>query len=635
MPNRQSYLFAAAGCLGFALSSPVQADNTDSFADYSLEQLGEVRVISVVRQETRLADAPASVYVISAADIRRAGATTLTDALRLAPNLQVAQADTRNVAVSARGFSSTLANKMLVLVDGRSIYSPLFSGVFWDVQDVMMEDVERIEVISGPGATIWGANAVNGVINVITSAARDTQGASLGFEAGRLRQSAAARFGGSMKNGGHYRLYAKQQRLDDTVTENGQPDGTAIRRSQAGFRVDWEQGAYSYTVSGDAYSGQLGEPMQPAIDTNGANIMARMIRKLGPGEQLRVQAYYDHTDRHRRGGGGGDLLDMLDIEVQHGLRFGDKHQFVWGGGYRHARDRVEQGPIFKFYPTPKELHWANLFAQDEISMAENTRLTLGVKLEHNNYTGIEVLPNARLAWHLPQDSLAWASLSRTVRAPARIDRDMHVELGSAGLPFSIDGGPAFESETANVLELGYRAQPSNSLSYAATAFYADYARLRTLEPVSLTSRQFQNRAGGSARGIEMWGRMNVTDAWRIDAGLVLQDIKTALRPDSADVTSQAGLGTNDPTHYWSLRSTHDLAPNLHASLHLRYVSRLPAPAVKSYTSLDARLAWQPRPDIDIAVVGRNLLNKRHLEFSPAGARQFVQRSVQLQVALHF
>ncbi len=582
-----------------------------------------------------MADAPASSYVISAADIRRAGARTLPAALRLAPNLLVAQADTRNYAISARGYGNTLSNKLLVLIDGRSIYSPLLSGVFWDVQDVMLDDVERIEVISGPGATIWGANAVNGVINIITRPAGDTAGGMFSATAGAQTRDAALRYGGKLASGAHYRVYGKGQRLAATLTDSGHDDGTAIRRLQAGFRVDWQRGDDAYTVSGDAYRGRLGMPLQPAIDSGGANLVARMVRRLGADEQLRVQLYYDHTDRHQPNGGGGDELDTVDIEVQHGLRLGQRHQLVWGGGYRHARDRVEQGPVFKFLPSRKELHWANLFVQDEISVRQDVRVTLGVKFEHNNYTGMEILPNARLAWHLHPDGLLWSGLSRTVRAPARFDRDLLVELGSAGVPFSIEGGPRFESETAKVFEFGYRYQPSAGLSFAITGFVSEYARLRTLEPVGVTAFQFENRAVGHARGVELWGRWQVMPAWRLDGGLVLQNVDTERLPGSADISALAGFGTNDPRRYWSLRSSHQLAPGLHADLHLRHVARLPAPVVPAYQELDARIAWRYSPRLELALAGVNLLDARHLEFRPAGATQLVRRAIHLQAAISF
>ncbi len=638
---RKSQFFAIAA-LCASIAPPAAAAGqaaaggvlTDTLADFSIEQLADIVITSVVRQETRLADAAASVYVISASDIRRSGAATLPEVLRLAPNLHVAQADARNYAITARGLSSTLENKLLVLIDGRSIYSPLFSGVFWDMHDLMLDDVERIEVISGPGATIWGANAVNGVINIITRPAGDTQGGLLALDAGQRGGGASLRHGGKLASGAHYRVYGKHQRVADTQFETGQRDDSGMHRAQAGFRIDWARGADGYTLSGDAYRGRLGQARLQDLDTSGVNLVARLTRRLGEHEQLRLQAYLDHTDRHARGG-GGDRLDTFDIEAQHGIRLGGRHDVVWGGGYRIARDRVTQGPVFQFMPTHKDLRWANVFAQDEVALGPRLRLTVGLKFEHNNYTGTEALPNARLAWSVNDSGLLWASASRTVRAPSRTDRDLHVPLGAAGLPFSIDGGPAFESETARVLELGYRSQSSATLSYAATLFHADYRRLRTLEPVGGPSMQFQNRAVGTVRGVEMWSRWQATPAWRLDAGLTVQDVATRPLPGSLDITNAAGLGTNDAGHYWTLRSSHELARNLSADVSVRYVGSLPAPEVPSYREVDARLAWRPQPDLELAVAAGNLLHARHLEYRPGGARQFPHRTVQMQLVKRF
>lgn len=623
--------------LCLALAPPALAAQTgaaDSFADLSIEALGDVVVTSVVRQEGHLADAPASLYVISASDIRRSGAVTLTDALRLAPNLFVAQADSRNFAITARGAASTLADKMLVLIDGRSVYSPLFSGVFWDVQDVMLEDIERIEVISGPGATIWGANAVNGVINILTRPASATQGGRASVDVGNRARGAAVRYGATAGAGMHYRLYAKRQLLDNAVTASGDADGTAIRREQAGARMDWVRGADTYTFSGDIYQGRLGQPGLPSIATSGANAMARMVRHIGAHEQLRVQVYYDRTDRHQQGGGGGDRVDTIDGEIQHGRRFGERHNVVWGAGYRTARDVVEQGPVFKFYPGYRRMKWANLFAQDEIVLNPTLRLTLGLKVERNPYTGNERLPNARLAWQATGNSLVWAGLSRSVRSPARIDRDLYVAGAASGLPFDIAGGPQFESEKADVMELGYRSQ-ADLWTFSATAFASDFEQLRTLEPVGADTAQFLNKAAGRSRGLEAWGTLRLGPSWRIDAGGVVQRIRKQWQPDSVDLTAYAGLGTNDPAHYWKVRSTHELSEAMTATLHWRKVGRLPAPAVPSYHELDASLVWQVGPRVELALVGRNLLRPQHLEYSPAGARQFVARSIHASAFIQF
>ena len=608
-----------------------------SLVDFSLEQLADIVVTSVSRQETRLAEAPASIYIISGADIRRAGATSLPEALRLAPNLQVARADARSYAVTARGFSSTIENKLLVLIDGRSVYSPLFSGVFWDMQDVVMEDIERIEVISGPGATIWGANAVNGVINIITRAAGDTQGGLLVAGAGSEARSGALRYGGALGNGGHYRAYGQYTDVAGTLNAAGVLAHNGLRRRQAGFRADWNGAVHDVTVSGDAYQGTLDAAIGLPTRIAGANLVGRVNSLLADGSELRLQAYLDHTERDQDNS-GAQILDTIDLEAQRGVRIGDAHSVVWGGGYRFSRDRLEGGPVLSFIPALRHEHWGNVFAQDEITLREALRLTLGVKLEHNGYTGLEVLPNAHLSWSVDADSLLWAGASRTVRSPSRFDRDLFVINRNAapGAPrYAIEGGPQFDSETAKVLELGYRGQQSAALTYSATLFCSDYDRLRTLEPVAGQGAQFRNMGEGTARGLEMWGRWQVRENWRLTGGAVLQRIRTGLLPGSLDASGATGLASNDPSHYWSLRSSHDLADDLQADLLLRHVGSLPAPAVPSYSELDARIAWQPRRNVELSLTGQNLLHRAHAEFGAAGTRQQLERAVLAKLALRF
>jgi iron complex outermembrane receptor protein len=611
-----------------------------SLVDFSLEQLADIVVTSVSRQETRLADAPASIYLISAADIRRAGAATLPEALRLAPNLQVAQSDARSYAITARGFSSTIENKLLVLVDGRSVYSPLFSGVFWDAQDVVMEDIERIEVISGPGATIWGANAVNGVINIITRSAAETQGGLVVASAGARSRSATARYGMPLANGGHYRVYAQHTAASQTYSEAGAAGRNAWRRQQAGFRADWSGRAHDVTVSGDGYQGTLDSAAGPDIRIAGANLLGRVDSRLADGSDLRVQAYLDHTERDQPNS-GAQLLDTVDFEAQHGTHIGAAHTLVWGGGYRYSRDRIQGGPVLQFMPAERGLHWGNLFAQDEIALREALRLTLGLKFEHNGYTGTEALPNLHLAWNLGNDQLVWAGASRTVRTPSRLDRDLWVVDTRDSRPdaprYTLSGSPQFDAETARVLELGYRGQHDGVFSYSATFFYSDYERLRTLEPAggAGAGAQFRNFGRGNARGLEMWSRWSPREDWRLSGGLVLQHIRTSLIPGSQDISGASGLATNDPSHYWSLRSSHDLADDLQADVTLRRVGSLPQPAVPAYSELDARLAWQPRPALELSLNGQNLLHRSHPEFGPAGTRQMIARTVSVKLALRF
>jgi iron complex outermembrane receptor protein len=634
-PSPRQFPFAVA--LALASCHAGAAEQAPSLLDFSLEQLGDIVVTSVSRRQTRLAEAPASIYAISGSEIRRAGAASLPEALRLAPNLQVARADARTYAVTARGFGSTLENKLLVLIDGRSVYSPLFSGVFWDMQDLLIEDIERIEVISGPGATTWGANAVNGVINIITRSSADTQGGLLVAGAGSAANSGALRYGGKLGNGGRYRVYGQYKEGADTENEAGGPRRTGWRRRQAGFRTDWSGGRRDLTVSGDAYDGMLGTLNGRDIRVAGANLLGRFDSRLSDSSELRLQAYFDHTERDQNSS-GAQVLDTLDLEAQHGAHIG-RHSVVWGGGYRVSRDQVETGAVLRFTPAERTLHWGNVFAQDQVSLRPGLRLTLGMKFERNSYTGFEKLPNVHLAWSVGGDSLLWAGASRTVRAPSRIDRDLWVidtRNPAPGAPrYSIAGGAQFDSEIADVLELGYRARCSAALTYAATVFYSDYDRLRTLEPVAGQGAVFRNMARGISRGLEMWARWQAAGKWRLTAGLVLQNIRTGMLPGSLDTSAGSGLGTNDPSRYWSLRSSHDLADDLQADFMLRHVGSLPHPEVPAYTELDARMAWQPRRNLELSLAGQNLLHNAHPEFGAPGVRQVFERAVALNMALRF
>ncbi len=607
-------------------------------ADYSLEQLADIVVTSVSRQQGRLSDAPASVYVISGAEIRRSGAASIPEALRLAPNLQVAFAGAQEYAVTARGFSSPLANKLLVLVDGRSVYSPLFSGVFWETQHLVLSDIERIEVISGPDGTIWGTNAVNGVINIITRSAADTQGGLALVRAGTHYASATVRHGKRLANGAFVRVYGKRDETDAAPGETAAADGGGVRRRQAGFRLDWEAGAAALTVSGDMHAGALRASSEPRTDFSGANLLARLDARLAGDTAVRLQAWVDET-RREQPGAGKYALDTVDLEAQFATRLGERHALTWGGGYRHARDRFENGPILQFAPDRRHLRWSNLFAQDEIGLTPALRATAGLRLEHNDYTGLEVLPSLRLAWDHAPGAMLWGAVARTVRAPARIDRELRlVDPASGPAPESrrylVAGGPDMQSETARVFELGYRAQPAASVSYAATLFFSSYERLRTLE-WQPGGAVFRNLGHGTARGLELWGSWQVGRGWRLFAGAVLQDIHTGVAPTSTDASARTGLATNDPRSYWQLRSSHELGRGLSADLMLRRVAHLPQPAVPGYHELDARIAWQASPGVELALVGRNLLHARHPEFGPADMRQLAERSVFASASLRF
>ena len=629
-------------CLAMLAGLADAAPQQDDIAELSLEQLSDIVITSVSRQEERLGNAAASIFIISNNDIRRSGARSLPEALRLAPNLQVARSDARNYAVTARGFNSLQSNKLLVLIDGRTIYTPLFSGVQWDAQDVVLEDVERIEVISGPGGTIWGANAVNGVINVITRSAKDTQGVLVSAAAGSEDREGSVRYGGALPNDGHYRFYARYVDADDAARDTGQA-ATGFTRRQAGFRADWDRPRGGFTLSGDMYDGELAQRAGSPVLISGANLVTRLTRRLADESNVRLQLVLDHTERNQPNL-LYERLDTIDLEAQHGVRLGASHNVTWGAGYRYSRDRIASGRTQAYLPDDLAMHWASLFAQDEVTLRDDLRLTVGIKGEHNHYTGPEFLPGLRLAWTPDSRQLLWANLARTVRAPSRLDRDLYTPVRPivvAGVPrYVFGGGPTFESETADVAELGYRIQPSPSWSYSATAFFAKYDRLRTQEPnpqgpaySGLT--EVRNMAYGNTRGIEMWARWQATDNWRLSGGLVVQRVRTALRPGSRDPSGSFGVATADPGHYWQLRSSHDLPGDMQLDWTLRQVGALPRPAVPSYYELDLQWLWKATRNLDVALIGQNLLHRSHPEFGAAPNRSVFERTAVLRLTYRF
>lgn len=590
-------------------------------ADLSLEQLADIEVTSVSKRAERLTDAPASVFVITGDDIRRSGARSLPEALRLAPNLQVARASASGYAISARGFNNSAGNKLLVLIDGRSVYTPLFSGVFWDVQDVMLEDVDRIEVVSGPGGTLWGTNAVNGVINVITRRAEDTQGALLSAGAGNRESEGALRHGGTIGENGHYRVYGQYFDRDHTSTVDGTARDDAWHKGQAGFRTDWRGARDRVSLHGNAYRGSEGQPEPGTVVTgavfelgpitvSGTNLTARWDRSLDDGSAFMLQAYYDRTERVNRPT-FAETLDIVDVQFQHSPRPFGRHAPVWGIQYRRSRDDVDNSPYVAFLPADVDQTWTSVFAQDEMTLRDDLRLTFGARLERNDYTGTEYLPSVRLAWKPAADHLLWGAVSRAVRAPSRLDRDVFVP---AEPPFVLAGGEDVRSEIAAVYELGYRGRPAPRISYSATAFYADYDRLRSqeLDPGG-THFRFASEMEGRTHGLELWGSLQATGAWRLSAGLTLLDMDLGRKPGSTDPVGPRALG-NDPNYQWFLRSALDLTPAHEFDLDVRRVGALPQPAVDAYTAVDARLGWRARRDLELSLTLENLFDGAHPEF---------------------
>ena len=590
-------------------------------AELTLEQLASITVTSASRREERLIEAPASIFVINAEDIRRSGATSIPEVLRLAPNLHVARADNNQYAISARGFNNTLANKMLVLIDGRTVYTPLFSGVFWEAQDTLLDDIERIEVISGPAATLWGANGVNGVISITTLPASRTHGGLFKAYGGTREAGVGARIGGALGGDGHYRLYAKYVDRDNLELATGAPIRDASKRAITGFRADWKRSGGGVTVQGDAYWGDIDQAPQPR-SISGGNLLARWSHQLAPDSHIRLQAYYDHTDREHPGT-FKEALDTFDVDIQHSFYPTRAHHVVWGGGYRHSRDRVDNSAANAFIPADRTLRWANLFAQDEIALRPDLQLTLGLKVETNIYTGTEWLPNVRLGWHPTADQLVWGALSRAVRAPSRIDRDLFIP----GVPpHLLVANETFESEVARVVELGYRAQLSAELSLSATVFHHDYPNLRSVDLSPALQPAFANTIEGKTSGVEAWASYRVTPKWRLSGGLVEIHHRRSVIPGQRDLGGLASLGT-DPKRTALLRSTWDFSPRHGLDLALRHVGELGAGVVPAYTVLDARLGWRPRPGLEISFVVNNAFDRDYSEWGAApGSRAVLERS---------
>jgi iron complex outermembrane receptor protein len=608
----------------------------DPLKDLSIEELSNIEVISVSKREERLSDAPTSVFVITSDDIRRSGATSVPEVLRLAPNLQVARVSANEYAVSARGFNSSAANKLLVLIDGRSVYSPLFSGVFWDVQDVMLEDIERIEVISGPGGTVWGVNAVNGVINVITRSAAQTQGVLAAAGGGNREDRASLRYGGTFDDVVNYRVYATHLDLRNTETQAGDRKDDVAHQTQVGFRTDWDRGGDTFMIKGDAYTGRDGQPLPGSISItgvhlqlgqislSGGNLIGRWERSLAGGGGVSIQAYYDRTERTVPPT-FADSQDIVDVQLQYSASRLGAHTAVWGAEYRYGMDRVANSIYVALLPANLDQSWSSVFAQDEIALRDDLRITLGARFEHSDYAGTEFLPTARLAWKWAPNQLLWSAASRTDRAPSRLDHDTFVP---GQPPFLLRGGPGVQAETADDYELGYRGQITRAASLSVTVYHTVYDRLRTqqVDP-SFTYLYYGNGMRGTTSGLELWGSYQATSIWRLNGGFSRLRQSLHLTPYSIDVGAVQGTEGANPARWGMLRSSLDIGPRTQFDVTLRYVGALSQPAVPSYTALDLRLGWQLRPNVDLSIAGQNLLGSGHGEFTDVATRTDIKRAV--------
>jgi iron complex outermembrane receptor protein len=590
------------------------APSTSSLKSLSIEDLMNLEITSVSKRSEPLSEASAAVYVITREEILNSGARSLPDILRLAPNLQVAQITSSSFAITARGFNGPAASKLLVLIDGRTVYTPYHSGVSWDVQDVLPEDIERIEVISGPGATLWGANAVNGVINIITRKAGETQDGSLRVGGGNLEQRGSVQYGGQAGSAVAYRAYVDSFHYGDDVTATGMNAEDAWHKSQGGFRVDWMPAGDLVTLQGDLYTGSEEQFQAADQAVSGHNLLTRWTHAFSEASSLQVQAYYDYT-KTSIPNVGFDELNTYDLDVQHAFAWGNRQSIVWGGGVRTEDDNFPtQVPIF--LPPQRTLDYSNAFLQDTISLSRTLKLIVGAKYEHDAYTAGEPLPDARLSWKVSDSNLLWAAVSKAVRAPSRIDRDLFEEEGSVVL---LRGGD-FQDEKLTAYELGYRSQPSAKSSLSISTFYNVYSDLRSVQysPGPAFPLMFANGMSGDTDGLEAWGNYQVSEWWRMSAGGNWLHENLHFDPGSDNIGGIA-LAGDDPSYQIALRSTMTPARDWLLYLDLRHIGALPSPASPSYTELNANIRWTASRAITLALTGSNLIHPHHLEFGTTAA----------------
>jgi iron complex outermembrane receptor protein len=628
-----------------------QSSEATTLKKLSIEELMDVEVTSVSKRPEKLSDTASAIQVITQEDIRRAGVTSLPEALRLASNLQVAQKNAHDWGISARGFNTELANKLLVLIDGRTAYTPLLSGVFWDVQDYLLEDIDHIEVISGPGGSVWGANAVNGVINITTKNARDTQGLYIEGGGGTALQGfGGMRYGGTLGEHADFRVYGKYFDRDNSTLADGRDVADSWHMSQGGFRMDAEPSAqHLLTLQSDFYDGDEHIATGNVSEVSGVNVLGRWSHAYAEGASLSLQLYYDRTHLVLPKPSNGFVpagrlkndLDTYDVDFTHHFLLNTQHHFVWGLGYRLTRDVVDNAPSLVFLPARLNQALFNGFLEDKITLREDLFLTLGTKLEHNDYTGFEFEPSGRLQWSFTPQQMLWSAVSRAVRTPSRIDHDLTEPTGlPAPFPQSIlNGGSDFKSETVIAYELGYRAQLTPAVATSISTFYNDYEHIRSTTPGVAGFPSFgfpllfENNLQGETYGLELSTTYQALDWWRLKGGYNL--LKENLHVTAGHVDFSNALNeTADPEHQASLRSSMDLYSNVQLDVGLRWVNTLHnnngpiAGTVPSYFEADVRLGWQLHNGVELSVTGQNLLHNHHPEYGfPSDTREEIARSV--------
>jgi iron complex outermembrane receptor protein len=619
----------------------------------SMEDLMNIQVTSVSKKEEKLARVAAAIFVITAEQIRRSGATKIPDLLRMVPGLDVAQINGSTWAISSRGFNGQFSNKLLVMIDGRTVYTPNFAGVYWDTLDLPLEDIDRIEVIRGPGGTVWGANAVNGVISIFTKKASDTHGGMVEVGGGNIDQGfGKAQYGGKAGKATDYRIYTKYSNQNHMLDLNGQNGADGWHMLRGGFRTDSTLSSKdTLTVEGDLYTAREGElafflpsitspafvPVSEEINMDGGFIQSVWNHAYSTRSDGALQVSFT---RYKR----GDPLEpearnTLDLDYKHHIVWGARHDIVWGLGYRYTSDRIGGSLTVSFNPPSRGLQLFSSYVQDEIALIpDRLYLTIGTKLEHNDYTGFEVMPSANMTWTPSDHHMFWASVSRALRAPSRNDTNLVVNVGGfLGSDDTLNlvrflGNPQFKDEKLIAYEMGYRATVGKRLNVDVTAYITDYDDLQTTEPSTPFSEPtplpshlvlpltYQNSMYGETRGIEIAANWKVSGRWTLSPGYALEQLHMHTSPTSADIQTGPFVEGGAPHHSTQLRSQYDLHHGLEWDASAYFVDHLSNQGptgnrrIPAYTRLDTGLTWKPLEKVSISVVGQNLLRDHHLEF---------------------
>lgn len=602
--------------------------------------------------------------MITAEDIRRSGFSSIPEVLRLAPGVEVARDGAHSWTISIRGFNSDLSNKLLVLIDGRSVYSPLFAGVFWDAQDTLLQDIERIEVISGPGGTLWGANAVNGVINIITRSAWDTRGSLAELGLGDEHQGVIGlRHGFTVTDAIAARAYLKYSEHDATLLPSGVDGVDDGRMARGGFRMDWQRDAATQvTVQGDIYGAELGSfirgdftlgtlpgPDTPGeVDISGHHLLARWERDLANGSNFQLLAWYDHTSRDIPGS-FNEKRDTLDIDFQHHISRGRLHNIVWGAGFRLTSDELDNTLFATFLPAERTDRTFSLFIEDEIALFDDRlSLTVGTKIEHNDYTDFEFQPNVRAAWAVAEGQTLWVALSRAVRIPARLNTDLHLTapVSVPGLPVplyvNVNGNDNYRSEELLATEAGYRVAVTPNLSLDLSLYYNQYDYLQTHEAGDLTAvgdppeyvllpAVLANNMEGDTYGGSLVANWQAASFWRLQFQYAYLDFDLELKPESANPEA-LNIAGNSPANQAALHSYLELPRDLDLYTGIQYVDELPAMGVPSRTAINLSVGWRPVERLRISLTVRNLNDDTHLEF---GGGNLIERNAHLKAVWTF